>query len=105
MLGATMKASEVTETLDLARAKAGVDEVQVVHRPRLLSDNGYSPWELERASGRFVEHYKNRRYRESRDDVTPADAYHGRHNAILTRREKIKKTRTARRKRQNLRAA
>ena len=36
----TRKASDVTETLDLARAKAVVDEVVVVHRPRLLSDNG-----------------------------------------------------------------
>ena len=33
-----MQASDVTETLDLARA--GVDRVRVVHRPRLLSDNG-----------------------------------------------------------------
>ena len=39
-LGTTMKASDVAETLDLARAKAGVDRVAVVHRPRLLSDNG-----------------------------------------------------------------
>ena len=30
----------MTETLDLARAKTGVDRVQVRHRPRLLSDNG-----------------------------------------------------------------
>ena len=35
-----MQASDVTETLDLARAKTGVDHVQVRHRPRLLSDNG-----------------------------------------------------------------
>ena len=150
----TMKASDVTETLDLARAKAGVDEVRVVHRPRLLSDNGpcyvsgeletylarhgmehtrgapyhpqtqgkieryhrsmknvvkldndYSPWELERAIGRLEEHYNYRRYHEALDNVTPADAYHGRRDAILTRREKIKKKTMARRKRQNLRAA
>ncbi len=36
----TMQATDVMETLDLARASTGVDRVPVVHRPRLLSDNG-----------------------------------------------------------------
>lgn len=36
----TMKAEDVKETLDLARAATGVDTVHVKHRPRLLSDNG-----------------------------------------------------------------
>ena len=35
-----MAASDVTDTLDLAAAKTGVEQVQVRHRPRLLSDNG-----------------------------------------------------------------
>jgi transposase InsO family protein len=35
-----MSATDVIETLDLARAAAGVDRVPVAHRPRLLSDNG-----------------------------------------------------------------
>ena len=39
-LRTSMQASDVTDTLDLARAQAGVDRVRVVHRPRLLSDNG-----------------------------------------------------------------
>ena len=39
-LRTSMQASDVTETLDLARAQAGVDRVRVVHRPRLLNDNG-----------------------------------------------------------------
>ncbi|MDG2306054.1 MAG: integrase core domain-containing protein, partial [Candidatus Binatia bacterium] len=68
-------------------------------------ENYYSPWELERAIGRFVEHYNHRRYHESLDNVTPADAYHGRRTAILTHREQIKKKTMSRRKRQNLRAA
>ena len=103
-----------------------------MHRPRLLSDNGpcyvsgelatylgrhgmehtrgapYHPQtqgKIERSIGRFVEHYNHRRYHESLDNVTPADAYHGRRTAILTRREHIKKKTMARRKRQNLRAA
>ena len=68
-------------------------------------DNYYSPWELERAIGRFVEHYNHRRYHESLGDVTPADAYNGRRQTILIRRGQIKKKTMARRKRQNLRAA
>ena len=40
LLRTSMQASDVTETLDLARAHTAVDRVQVVHRPRLLSDNG-----------------------------------------------------------------
>lgn len=35
-----MAASDVTETLELALARTGVDHVTVRHRPRLLSDNG-----------------------------------------------------------------
>jgi putative transposase len=38
----TMKAGDVTETLDLALQASGLDQVHVVHRPRLLSDNGPS---------------------------------------------------------------
>jgi transposase InsO family protein len=39
-LRTAMGATDVIETLDLARAAAGIDRVPVVHRPRLLSDNG-----------------------------------------------------------------
>ena len=147
-----MQASDVTETLDLARAKAGVDRVRGVHRPRLLSDNGpcyvsqeladyldvhglthtrgapyhpmtqgkieryhrsmknivklekyWSPWELERALGRFVEDYNHRRDHESLQNVTPADVYHGRRVAILARREQIKQRTLRDRRRENLR--
>jgi putative transposase len=41
-LSATMKAQDVTPTLDLALAASGLDQMTVVHRPRLLSDNGAS---------------------------------------------------------------
>jgi putative transposase len=36
----TMKAEDVTETLELALKASGCENAQVVHRPRLLSDNG-----------------------------------------------------------------
>jgi putative transposase len=38
----TMKVADVTETVDLALAAARLDHANVVHRPRLLSDNGSS---------------------------------------------------------------
>ena len=41
-LCATMCAEDVTATLDLALSASGLDHVTVVHRPRLLSDNGSS---------------------------------------------------------------
>src|SRR4029450_1173323 len=38
----TMRPSDVPETLDLALEASGLDRATVVHRPRLLSDNGAS---------------------------------------------------------------
>ena len=38
----TMKASDVTDTLELALQASGCDQANVRHRPRLLSDNGAS---------------------------------------------------------------
>ncbi len=38
----TMKAGDVTDTLELALQASGLDQVNVKHRPRLLSDNGSS---------------------------------------------------------------
>ena len=37
-----MKAADVTETLDLALNVSGCDQATVLHKPRLLSDNGSS---------------------------------------------------------------
>jgi len=41
-LGSTMKAEDVTATLNLALKASGLDQAKVIHRPRLLSDNGSS---------------------------------------------------------------
>jgi len=136
----TMKAQDVTDTLDLALAKSGLDQVNVGHRPRLLSDNGasyisgdlaewlddkkiehirgapyhpqtqgkierwhqtlknrillnnyYLPRELEEQISAFVESYNNKRLHESLNNLTPADVYFGRAQAILEERERITK--------------
>jgi transposase InsO family protein len=65
----------------------------------------FSPWELERAIGHFVEHYNHRRLHEALQNVTPADVYEGRQATILDRRARIKRETLARRKRENLSAA
>ena len=41
-LCATVRADDVTETLNLALKASGCDQTKVVHKPRLLSDNGSS---------------------------------------------------------------
>ena len=65
---------------------------------RVLSENYYLPGDLERQIGTFVDYYNSERYHESLNNVTPADVYFGRDNAILREREKIKK-RTIRQRR------
>ena len=136
----SMTADDVTATLDLALKASGLDRVTVVHRPRLLSDNGssyvsadlaewldredmdhvrgapyhpmtqgkierwhqtlknrillenyYLPGNLEAEIGAFVADYNHRRYHESLNNVTPADAYFGRAEAIIQQRERIKR--------------
>jgi putative transposase len=139
-LCSTMRAEDVTDTLELALTASGCDQAHVRHKPRLLSDNGPSyiaaelaewieaqnmshvrgaplhpqtqgkierwhqtlknrillenyflPGDLERQIEAFVEHYNHRRYHESLDNVTPADAYFGRADAIIKQRERIKR--------------
>jgi len=46
----TMKAVDVTDTLELALKASGCDQAKVVHKPRLLSDNGSSYFAFEQAS-------------------------------------------------------
>lgn len=41
-LCSTMRAEDVTDTLDMALAASGCDQATVMHKPRLLSDNGPS---------------------------------------------------------------
>jgi len=64
-LCATMRASDVTDTLNLALARSGLDQAAVIHRPRLLSDNGASYISADLAQwldGRGMEHVRGAPY-------------------------------------------
>ena len=149
-LCATMRTDDVTATLDLALASAGLDHANVAHRPRLLSDNGasyvsgdlakwlekkcmshvrgapyhpqtqgkierwhqtlknrillensYLPGDLEQRIATFVTYYNHDRYHESLDNLTPADVYFGRGQAILEERNRIKRQTIANRRLQH----
>ena len=58
---------------------------------RILLENYYLPGDLRQQIDAFVEHYNHRRYHESLQNLTPADVYFGRGNAILKQRERIKR--------------
>ena len=61
-------------------------------------DNYWIPEELERQIEAFVDYYNELRYHEALDNLTPADVYFGRGQAILDRRERIRR-RTMRQRR------
>ena len=58
---------------------------------RILLENYFLPGDLEGQIEAFVEHYNHRRYHESLNNVTPADAYFGRAQIIIRQRERIKR--------------
>jgi len=67
-------------------------------------DHDYFPWHLEDALRAFVAYYNNERYHESLDNVTPADVYFGRHQTVLSARERIKQL-TMKQRKKEFRAA
>jgi putative transposase len=52
---------------------------------QVLLENYYLPGDLEARVAAFIDHYNHRRYHESLDNLTPADVYFGRGQAILDR--------------------
>ena len=64
--------------------------------------NYYAPSELEKSIGEFVEYYNHERYHESIDNLTPADVYSGKSQEVLTKREQIKQSTLADRRKFNL---
>ena len=71
-------------------------------KSRILLENYYLPGDLERAVADFVEHYNQRRYHESLDNLTPAAVYFGRGQRILKRRQEIKRKTIEKRRRLHL---
>jgi putative transposase len=65
---------------------------------RILLDNHYFPGQLEEEIRQFVDYYNHQRYHESLNNLTPADVFYGRGQAVLERREKIKLTTLAARR-------
>jgi len=64
----------------------------------ILLENYFFPADLKAQIKAFVDHYNHQRYHESINNLTPADVYFGRGQAILKKRERIKrKTMEARR--------
>ena len=66
----TMAASDVTDTLNLALQASGLEQVAVVHRPRLLSDNG--PCYVSGELAQWLERERMRHH--PRRPVPPDDA-------------------------------
>ena len=58
---------------------------------RILLENYFFPADLETQIETFVDHYNHQRYHESINNLTPADVYFGRGQAILKQRERIKR--------------
>jgi putative transposase len=58
---------------------------------RILLENHFFPAYLEAQIEAFVGHYNHQRYHKSIKNLTPADVYFGRGQAILKQRERIKR--------------
>ena len=72
---------------------------------QILLENYYLPGELKERLAEFVDYYNTRRYHESLDNLTPADVYFGRGQAILKGRETIKQHTLEQRRLQHYRQA
>ena len=57
---------------------------------QILLDHYYLPSELQEHLQQFVNYYNHERYHESLDNLTPADVFYGRGQAVLDQRAKIK---------------
>ena len=100
-----MKALDVTATLDLALAASGLDQMTVVHRPRLLSDNG-SFYVASDLADWLRSESKEISAASTSSEHSGSTSYFGRAEAVLLERERIKRQAIANRRLQHqLRAA
>ncbi|RJT26731.1 transposase [Mesorhizobium waimense] len=72
---------------------------------RAQPQKNYRSRDLEAQIATFVERYNHRRYHESIDNLTPADVYFGRGQAILLNRERTKRKTIQLRRLQHRKAA
>ena len=70
-------------------------------KSRILLENYYLPGDLEAQIDAFIADYNHCRYHGSIDNLTPADVYFGRGQAILAERERIKRQTIANRRLQH----
>ncbi len=68
-----------------------IERLHQTLKNRILLENYFLPGDLEVQIEAFVEHYNHQRYHESLSNVTPADAYFGRAEAIIKQRERTKR--------------
>ena len=72
---------------------------------RILLENYFFPEDLKAQIGAFIDYYNNQRYHESLNNLTPADVYFGRGQAIVKHRERIKRKTFEQRRLQHAKAA
>ena len=69
------------------RTQGKIERWHQTLKNRILLENYFLPGDLERQIRAFVHHYNNCRYHESLGNLTPADVYFGRCQAIIERRQ------------------
>ena len=68
-----------------------IERLHQTLKTRILLENYFLPGDLEAHIDAFVEHYNHQRYHESLNNVTPADTYFGRAQAIVKKRKRIRR--------------